>query len=101
MFRLLIAALFPAAVCGAPVAAQNNEIVVAPGPGTPVRRHLAGWLILTCLAGSLIINCMPKLKPILNICRYKVKPGKEAEMERLLAAHWPALHKAGLVTDEE
>jgi hypothetical protein len=44
---------------------------------------------------------MPKLKPILNICRYKVKPGKEAEMERLLAAHWPALHKAGLVTDEE
>jgi len=38
--------------------------------------------------------------PLLNICRYKVKPGKEAEMERLLAIHWPALHRAGLVTDE-
>jgi hypothetical protein len=38
--------------------------------------------------------------PLLNICRYKVKPGKEAEMERLLARHWPALHEAGLVTDE-
>jgi hypothetical protein len=30
-----------------------------------------------------------------------VKPGKEAEMERLLAVHWPALHAAGLVTDEK
>ena len=39
--------------------------------------------------------------PLINICRYKVKPGKEAEMERLLAAHWPALHAAGLVTDEK
>lgn len=38
--------------------------------------------------------------PLLNICTYKVKPGKEAEMERLLALHWPALHGAGLVTDE-
>jgi hypothetical protein len=39
-------------------------------------------------------------KPLMNICRYKVKPGKQAEMERLLALHWPALHAAGLVTDE-
>ena len=39
--------------------------------------------------------------PLINICRYKVKPGKEAEMERLLARHWPALHTAGLVTDEK
>ncbi|HMI94112.1 MAG TPA: hypothetical protein VK509_22215 [Polyangiales bacterium] len=39
-------------------------------------------------------------KPLLNICRYKVKPGKEAEMEKLLALHWPALHAAGLVTEE-
>jgi hypothetical protein len=39
-------------------------------------------------------------KPLINICRYKVKAGKEAEMERLLAVHWPALHDAGLVTDE-
>jgi len=40
-------------------------------------------------------------KPLINICRYKVKPGKEAEMEALLARHWPALHRAGLVTDEK
>jgi hypothetical protein len=40
-------------------------------------------------------------KPLLNICRYKVKPGKEGEMERLLARHWPALHRAGLVTDDK
>jgi hypothetical protein len=38
--------------------------------------------------------------PLINICRYKVKPGKEAEMEKLLALHWPALHAAGLATDE-
>jgi SAM-dependent methyltransferase len=44
---------------------------------------------------------MKKKAPLLNICRYKVKPGKEAEMERLLAVHWPALHAAGLVTDEK
>ncbi len=39
-------------------------------------------------------------KPALNICQSQVKPGQEAEMERLLALHWPALHAAGLVTDE-
>lgn len=39
-------------------------------------------------------------KPLLNICTYKVKPGEEAEMERLLALHWPALRDAGLATDE-
>ena len=39
--------------------------------------------------------------PALNICRFKVKPGKQAEMEALLARHWPALHKAGLVTDRK
>jgi hypothetical protein len=44
---------------------------------------------------------MPAQKPRINICRYKVKPGKEAEMERLLAVHWPTLHKAGLVTSEK
>src|SRR5687767_5089242 len=42
---------------------------------------------------------MPSQKPLINICRYQVKPGKEAEMERLLAVHWPTLHKAGLVTN--
>jgi hypothetical protein len=44
---------------------------------------------------------MAKNKALLNICTYKVKPGKEAEMERLLAVHWPTLHRAGLVTDEK
>jgi hypothetical protein len=39
-------------------------------------------------------------QPLINICRYKVKPGKQAEMEKLLARHWPALHSVGLVTDE-
>ena len=34
------------------------------------------------------------------ICHYRVKPGKEAEMEALLAKHWPALASVGLVTDE-
>ena len=44
---------------------------------------------------------MSTKKPLINICRYKVKPGKEAEMEKLLAAHWPALRAAGLVTDDK
>jgi hypothetical protein len=34
------------------------------------------------------------------ICRYTVKPGKEPEMLKLLARHWPTLHSAGLVTDD-
>ena len=33
------------------------------------------------------------------ICRYALKPGAEPEMLRLLARHWPTLHRAGLVTD--
>jgi hypothetical protein len=43
---------------------------------------------------------MSKDQPLTNICRYKVKPGKAAEFEKLLALHWPALHQAGLVTNE-
>ena len=43
----------------------------------------------------------PAAQPALNICRFKVKPGKQAEMELLLARHWSALHKAGLVTDKK
>ena len=39
-------------------------------------------------------------KPQVNICTYKVKPGKQAEMEKLLAVHWPTLRSAGLVTEE-
>ena len=38
--------------------------------------------------------------PVTVICRYLVKPGHEAEMEALLAKHWPALHGVGLTTDE-
>jgi hypothetical protein len=34
------------------------------------------------------------------MCRYRLKPGTEPEMLRLLARHWPTLHRAGLVTDE-
>ena len=34
------------------------------------------------------------------ICRYQLKPGAEPEMLRLIARHWPTLHRAGLVTDE-
>jgi hypothetical protein len=34
------------------------------------------------------------------ICRYTLKPGGEPAMLRLLARHWPTLHRAGLVTDE-
>jgi hypothetical protein len=43
---------------------------------------------------------MAKTQRPINVCTYKVKPGKEAEMERLLAVHWTTLHRAGLVTDE-
>jgi hypothetical protein len=38
---------------------------------------------------------MKKKAPLLNICRYKVKPGKEAEMERLLAVHWTLSTRPG------
>ncbi len=44
---------------------------------------------------------MANKQPALNICRFEVKPGKQAEMELLLARHWPALHEAGLVTDKK
>ncbi len=52
------------------------------------------------LAGWLIIDRMSHNEAPINICQYRVKPGHEAEMERLLAAHWPALRDAGLATDE-
>ncbi|MBX3273648.1 MAG: hypothetical protein KF729_25515 [Sandaracinaceae bacterium] len=39
-------------------------------------------------------------RPQTVICRYRVKPGRERELEALLARHWPTLHAAGLVTDE-
>ncbi|MGE0788689.1 MAG: hypothetical protein AB7S26_23660 [Sandaracinaceae bacterium] len=39
-------------------------------------------------------------KPVTVICKYVVKPGKEAEMRALLADHYPTLRRAGLVTEE-
>ncbi len=39
----------------------------------------------------------PVLRSV-NVCTYRVKAGHEAEMEALLAQHWPALRKAGLAT---
>ncbi len=39
-------------------------------------------------------------QPETVICRYQVRPGREAELEKLLARHWLTLHAAGLVTDE-
>ena len=38
--------------------------------------------------------------PNLVICQYRVKAGAESAFEELLAAHWPTLHRLGLVTDE-
>jgi hypothetical protein len=38
-------------------------------------------------------------KPI-TLCRYFVKPGKEAEFRELLAKHWPVFEKLGLVADD-
>ncbi len=33
------------------------------------------------------------------ICFYRVQPGREAEFRELLARHWPALRRLGLVTE--
>lgn len=44
---------------------------------------------------------MSQDKPQTVICRYKVKPGKEGQMLELLKKHWPALHAAGLTTDDK
>lgn len=43
---------------------------------------------------------MTQDKPQTVICRYKVKPGKAGDMVELLKKHWPALHAAGLTTDD-
>lgn len=44
---------------------------------------------------------MSQDKPQTVICRYQVKPGKEARMLELLEKHWPTLHAAGLTTDDK
>jgi len=43
---------------------------------------------------------MTMSSPIPVLCLYRVKPGKEAELVKLLEKHWPALAHAGLVTGE-
>ncbi len=43
---------------------------------------------------------MKQDQPETVICSYQVKPGQEAAFELLLAKHWPALHQAGLTTEE-
>jgi hypothetical protein len=35
-----------------------------------------------------------------TLCRYWVKPEREAEFRKLLAAHWPTFRKLGLVADD-
>ncbi len=42
---------------------------------------------------------MSPTQPKTVICSYQVKPGQEAEFEKLLSVHWKALHGAGLTTD--
>jgi len=43
---------------------------------------------------------MSQVQPCTVVCTYTVKPGHEAEFEALLEKHWPALHGAGLATDD-
>jgi hypothetical protein len=37
----------------------------------------------------------------MNLCVYKVKPGKEAEFEALLAQHYPTLKRLDLATADK
>src|SRR5690242_14620203 len=39
-------------------------------------------------------------KPVMNMCVYKVKVGKEAEFEALLAKHYPTLKSLDLATSD-
>jgi hypothetical protein len=39
-------------------------------------------------------------KPVTMMCIYRPLPGKEADLQKLVQAHWPVIHKAGLATDE-
>ncbi|MCZ6507289.1 MAG: hypothetical protein O7A04_04470 [Acidobacteria bacterium] len=42
----------------------------------------------------------PKDHPIQILCRYRLKPGKEQEFERLLKRHWQSLFELGLASDQ-
>ncbi len=39
-------------------------------------------------------------KPVTMLCTYRPKKGKEKQLFALVNKHWPALHGAGLATDE-
>jgi hypothetical protein len=43
---------------------------------------------------------MDKKSPVPMMVTYRPKQGKEAELQALVAKHWPTLAKAGLVTSE-
>ena len=43
---------------------------------------------------------MTTAQPPISLCRYWVKPDKEAEFRALLARHWPTFQKFGLVLDD-
>ena len=38
--------------------------------------------------------------PAISLCRYWVKPEKEADFKKLLEHHWPTFQKLGLVADD-
>src|SRR5690606_15742035 len=45
-------------------------------------------------------RAMANAQPPITLCRYWVKPDKEAEFRALLARHWPTFQKLGLVLDD-
>lgn len=42
----------------------------------------------------------PTTRSTITLCRYWVKPDKEAEFRRLLEQHWPLFQRLGLVADD-
>ena len=43
---------------------------------------------------------MATAQPPTTLCRYWVKPDREAEFRALLARHWPTFQELGLVLDD-
>ena len=43
---------------------------------------------------------MPRNKPVMMMCTYRPKRGKEKQLLSLVKKHWRTLHRAGLTTDE-
>jgi hypothetical protein len=48
----------------------------------------------------LVSSFAPSSSTPITLCRYWVKPEKEAEFRKLLDQHWPLFRKLGLVADE-